>query len=163
MRETTGALALGLVLATAACGGGDTDYFARTPEEAGALLGERGCADQFSCGVLLVNCPDTTCTAMYLPAASFYADEASCGTQVAMTFARQLAGCAAAQLTDAQQDAVNACFNAELRCYTADELVAIGAAATANQPYGPQECQDAGPILDLCDLCADDPTAVGCV
>lgn len=154
-------LCAGLAVA-AACGGGGTDYLGEPPAEAGEALAGKACDEIYECGVLLVTCGET-CTAAYQPAEAWYVDEAACQLDTANFLTRRLIGCAAAHLTDDERAVINDCLSVAPHCYDADELATIAAAATAGQAYGPVECQAAADLLDLCDLCADTPSAPACL
>lgn len=159
MRLVGCVVALGL----AACGGGGTDYFASSAAEGGAEIAARVCTDAFACGVVSFSCDDDLCTVSYMTGAAVYGNEDACLANESAVYTRRINGCITANLTDAEQDAVNACLGYHHDgCLTEAELDEIEATVNAGGDPSSPECQEAAGALERCDACADAPTSPPC-
>jgi hypothetical protein len=145
-------VALSVIASLAACGG-DTDYLAADPAEAAEDLAQAACAGRHECISITISCDPPE--AMYSP----YPSEAACVGTLSPIYADLFLGCRALDLTDDERDALNACFNVEIRCIGEDELADYAAAVCAGEEWRETACSDVQPLLQACFECGQDPTA----
>ena len=82
-----------------------------------------------------------------------------CEGQVSDTYVDLFNGCAMANLTDDEKDALNDCFNAGGSCPAEADYQAIADAVCSGQspPGAPEACDQANAVLSRCSECIDNP------
>jgi hypothetical protein len=140
-----------------ACGGG-TDYLGESPSDAADDLASKTCAAAFDCGVLNIHCGAPN-TAEHVSGEAAYGTRMDCEAQVSGTYVDLFNGCAMANLTDDEKDALNDCFNAGGSCPSEADYQAIADAVCSGQspPGAPEACDQANAVLSRCSECIDNP------
>jgi hypothetical protein len=128
-----------------------------SPTEAAAQLAEDGCDIMFDCGLYDIECDPPEVT--HHDASEYYDSREACVAEIAPFYIEIFQGCAAANLSEAEKDALNDCLNSSRSCPSQSDIDDAIDQACNNAPPADTACQRAEGVLDRCFTCANDPEA----